>query len=265
MLTDYLDSHNPNPLIKSMKKTVLFILLVLLVSPAMGQDATSLVVQGKADMYKAFNQNDLDAIKKAQALFQRASQDEDVAPHAYYYMALAEYRLASLNEDKMVKHINNGIDYLEKMLKMDKENVEGSALLGSMVGWKAGLKPMQAMFLGPRSTRLLAAAEEADPTNPRVVLYKAISDFNTPKQFGGDKDRAIAGFQEAARLFEERTPKDELEPTWGHPDTYAWLGIAHVERDQKTEARAAFEKALEIDPEFSWVKHGLMPQLDEGE
>ena len=188
-----------------------------------------------------------------------------MAHFAYYYLALAEYRLASLNEEKQVDHLNNGIDYLEKMLNMDKENVEGTALLGSMVGWKAGLKPMQAMFLGPRSSRLLASAEKADPKNPRVILYKAISDFNTPKQFGGDKDRALAGFKEAAALFDDVKPGDELEPSWGHPDVYAWLGIAHMERDQHTEARAALEKALEIDPEFSWVKYGLMPQLEASE
>ena len=248
-----------------MKQIVFLVCLLLFTMPVIAQDASSLIIQGKADLSKAVNQNDLDAIKKAQALFQRASNDEKVAHHAYYYLAFAEYRMASLNEAEMVDHINNGIDYLEKMLKIDKENVEGAALMGSIVGWKAGLKPMQAMFLGPRSTRMLTKAQETDPENPRVELFKAISDYNTPKQFGGDKDRAMAGFEKAITLFESRAPGSELEPSWGHTDAYAWLGMAHMEKDQNTEARTAFEKALEIDPDFSWVKYGLLPQLNASE
>lgn len=248
-----------------MKQIAFLTFFILFVSPAIAQDASSLVIQGKTDLAKAVNQTDLEGIKEAQALFQRASNNEAVAHHAYYYLAFAEYRLASLDESKMVDHINNGIDYLDKMLKVDKENVEGIALMGSMVGWKAGLKPMQAMFLGPRSTRMLSKAQEADPENPRVALFKAISDYNTPKQFGGDKERAMAGFEKAVGLFEITTPGGELEPSWGHTDAYAWLGMAHMEKDQDTKARAAFEKALEIDPDFGWVKYGLLPQLDSSE
>ena len=244
-----------------MRSFLLFILLAFFVHPAFAQEGASLVIQGKADLHSAVNQADLDGIKEAQMLFQRASQDKEIASHAFYYMALTEYRMASLNENDMLDHINNGIGYLEKMLKADKDNVEGTALMGSMVGWKAGLKPMRAMFLGPRSTRMLAEAQEAAPENPRVVLFKAISDYNTPKQFGGDKDRALAGFNKAAELFATTTVTDELLPSWGHPDVYAWIGMAHMEREQKEQARAAFEKALEIDPDFAWVKYQLMPQV----
>ena len=248
-----------------MKKSLLFLLLALFVTPAWAQDASSLIIKGKTDLVEAVNQNNLDGIREVKALLQRASQDEAVGHYAYYYLGLAEYRLASLDEENMADHIDQGIDYLEKMLKMDKGNVEGSALLGSLVGWKAGLKPMQAMFLGPKSNRLLNAATEADPENPRVMLFRSISDYNTPEQWGGDKDRAMEGFKKATTFFENRPAGDEIEPSWGHPDAYAWLGIIHMGRDQNDEAKAAFEKALEIDPNFAWVKYGLMPQLASNE
>lgn len=244
-----------------MKTSILYLLLILFSIPAMAQDATSLIAKGKSDLEAAVNQSNVDAIKQAQALFQRASQDKSAALYAYYYLGFAEYRLASINESEMIDHLNNSIDYLEKMLKLDKENVEGKALLGSVVGWKAGLKPMQAMFLGPRSTRLLSSAQEAAPENPRVTLFKAVSDFNTPEQWGGDKDKALEGFKKAAGFFENERTENELQPSWGHPDVYAWIGIAHMERGQNAEAKVALEKALEINPEFGWVKYQLMPQL----
>jgi tetratricopeptide (TPR) repeat protein len=38
-----------------------------------------------------------------------------------------------------------------------------------------------------------------------------------------------------------------------------------MDRGNLEEARAAFERALEINPEFGWVKHTLLPSLEEME
>ena len=44
-------------------------------------------------------------------------------------------------------------------------------------------------------------------------------------------------------------------------ETYAWLGLAYLDRDERDLARVAFERALEIDPHNGWVEHVLMPKL----
>ena len=246
-----------------MKKCLLIVLCALYIAPAIAQDAASLILEARSNLHAAVNRNDIESIKQAQSMLIRATQDKEMAMHAYYYLGLSEYRLVSLGEnEQMIDHINKGIDYVEKMLKMDKNNVEGKALMGSLVGWKAGLKPMQAMFLGPRSNRMFADGMKENPENPRLAMFQAVSDYNTPKQFGGDKERAFEGFQEAIALFEKWTPENELEPSWGHADAYAWLGIMHMDREESEQAKAAFEKALEVDSEFGWVKYVLMPQFD---
>ena len=58
-------------------------------------------------------------------------------------------------------------------------------------------------------------------------------------------------------------PTDPIHPVWGHSETYAWLGIAYMDRDEENSARAAFEKALEIDPNNGWVKYELLPKVSE--
>ena len=58
---------------------------------------------------------------------------------------------------------------------------------------------------------------------------------------------------------------DPLQPGWGHSNVYAWLGKAHVDRGNLTEARQAYERALQLEPEFAWVKYDLMPALERHE
>ena len=73
----------------------------------------------------------------------------------------------------------------------------------------------------------------------------------------------MQGFRRATELFAREIPADPIQPEWGHSQAYAWLGIAQVDRGEKELARAAFERALEINPEFGWVKNGLLFELDE--
>ena len=80
--------------------------------------------------------------------------------------------------------------------------------------------------------------------------------------FGGSKEKGLQGFQRAAELFAQEDPVNPIHPVWGHSRTYAWLGIAYQDRGELELARAAFEKALEINPGFGWVKYVLLPELE---
>ena len=80
--------------------------------------------------------------------------------------------------------------------------------------------------------------------------------------FGGSREKGLQGFQRAAELFAQEEPTDPIQPAWGHREAYAWLGIAYQNRGELESARAAFEKALEIDPDFGWVKYWLLPGLE---
>ncbi len=240
-----------------------FIVLAMLPSRGVAQDAASLILEAKQVLEESQNANDMTGLMKSRTMFERATADEQHEALAYYYMGLADYRMASMKPEKkhQLKYINQGIDALEKAIKIDENMTEGYALLGSIMGWKSGLKPMQAMFLGPKSTNMVAKAKEMEPDNPRVTMIAAISDYNTPKMFGGDPERAKEGFKKAATLFEREEVADPLMPAWGHEETYAWLGQALVADGAIEEARAAYEKALEINPEYGWVKFMLLPKL----
>ena len=234
--------------------------------PALAQPADSLIVSGKQMLQAGENAGDLDAMYAARATFERTLADTSLSAWSHYYIALADYRIAGLLEgeskDQASEHLKVAAEHLKKATEIDPQSAEAYALLSSVYGWQIGLSPMKTMLLGPRVGQASRKAQQLAPDNPRVVLSAAISDFNTPEMFGGSKEKGLQGFQRAAELFAQEEPTDPVQPVWGHREAYAWLGIAYQDQGELESARAAFEKALEVDPDFGWVKYGLLPELE---
>jgi tetratricopeptide (TPR) repeat protein len=83
----------------------------------------------------------------------------------------------------------------------------------------------------------------------------------TPKMFGGGTDKAEQDLRKAIVLFEADHPVSP-KPSWGRADAYIWLGQALQKEEKSADARAAYQKALEIQPGNQWVQRVLLPSLD---
>ena len=49
---------------------------------------------------------------------------------------------------------------------------------------------------------------------------------------------------------------------WGEPEAHAFLGLSHARENERDQARAAYERALELEPGFAWVRERLLPDLE---
>ena len=236
---------------------------------ATGSAADSLLVSGKQMLRAGKNGGSLDALYAAKAAFERVLADTSLAAWGHYYIALADYRIADYllaageeNKGAASEHLKTTVEHLQKATEINPQAAEAYALLSSAYGRQIGLNPAKGIVLGRRAQQALKKAVQLAPDNPRVVLCTAIRDFNTPGMFGGSKEKGLRGFQRAAELFAREEPPDPIRPAWGHSRTYAWLGLAYQDRGELALARAAFAKALAINPDFSWVKNVLLPELE---
>lgn len=247
-------------------KRQLFLPFLLLISalPVLAQQADSLILEGKALIRQAAQTNDAEALLQARAILLRVTHDADHAALAHYYLARVEEQQMNFNrgdKDTVLEHLNQGLDHLEAATEADPQFADAYALLGSLLGQKAGYQPMRSMFLGPKSDRMFEKALDLEPENPRVVLLKAVSHYYKPRMFGGSRRKALEGFEHAAALAEVAAYDDPARPDWGHADAYAWIGLAHMDADRPEQAQAAFDQALRIDPDYAWVKYVLLPAL----
>jgi tetratricopeptide (TPR) repeat protein len=244
------------------------ILLLLLAVNVRAQSVDSLIVHGKKLVAEALNKWEVAEMQKARAHFERLLAGKKHEALLRYYLGYCDYRLVIFHQQKkntemMKKHLDEAINQLEAAVKLNNKFAEAYALLASCYGQKIGLAPMLGMTLGPKSGMTMQSAQQLEPNNPRVILLDAIGNYYKPAMFGGSKDGALAGFKRAAEFFDKEKITDPLQPDWGHEEAYAWIGVAYLDKNDKAAARAAFERALEIAPEYGWVKHQLYPKVVE--
>lgn len=159
--------------------------------------------------------------------------------------------------------LKEAVSFLERVKGAPWE-AEAAAMHGAILGELIGLQkdPAEAgAMLGPESSRLLAQAVAAAPTSPRVLVFRGRLLLFTPKEYGGDPAEAAALLQQAVDLF-AAPGAHPPGPAWGHADALTWLGIAKQQAGDLAAARAAWQQALVIEPNYGWVKFALLPSLD---
>ena len=247
------------------------LLLALAPATATAQPVDSLLARGTSLLEQGTTHGDAATLQQARSFFQRATASDSLAAFSHYYLALADYRLIDVSsEDEREQYMDDAAKHLEKSLDLRNEWAEANALLALVYGRKAGQGMLSGMRYGPKASRRLDDAKAADAANPRVLMAEGISLINKPGMWGGDKDLGLERLQQAVRQFDERhatieTGSESLDPSWGHAEAYAWIGITHAKADRFDRARTAFENALSVRPKYAWVENVLMPKLASAE
>jgi len=209
---------------------------------------------------------DLNRLTSAAAMIDRVLIAMPNDPLLLYYRSLALYRSATLytglKKNEEAKRVLDEADLLLEQATARAPTADALALRSSVIGLMIGLSgnPLSGMTLGPKSSELLDRAKEIEPKNPRVWLISGISAMFTPKTFGGGAERAERDLRKAIALFETDRPVAPAPP-WGRADAWIWLGQALQKEEKIDDARAAYQKALEIQPGNQWVQRVLLPSL----
>ena len=183
-----------------------------------------------------------------------------------YYRSLALYRSASLytglKKNDEAKRVLDEADRLLEQVTTKSPTADALALRSGVIGLMIGLSgnPLSGMMLGPKASGLLDRAKELEPKNPRVWLISGMSAMFTPTMFGGGTDKAEQELRKSIALFETDRSAAPA-PSWGRADAYIWLGQTLQKEGKAADAKVAYEKALELQPDNQWVRRVLLPSL----
>jgi tetratricopeptide (TPR) repeat protein len=250
-------------------KAKLLLLAAVLVANARAEPSTTgpLAAAAERALEHAYLRADAaalaEAVKPLDAALARAPND----PTLLYTRAFAHYATSGLyrrpnNQAAFQKCFESAVALL-KRVKGDPWEAEATALQGSILGQLIGLKGgLAGMTLGPESSRLLARAAKAAPASPRLLMFRGISLLSTPTIWGGDPVEGAKLLQQAVDRF-AASDLPAAGPHWGHADALTWLGIAKQKAGDAAGARAAWQQALAIEPDYAWVKFALLPSLDQ--
>ena len=137
--------------------------------PILAQSGDSLIVSGRQMLQAGVNANDLDSMYAARATFERALADTGLAAWRHYYVALADYRIASLlgsseeSKDQASEHLKVAVEHLKKATEIDPQAAEAYSLLSSAYGLQIGLRSYENHALGSQSGKGQPESQAARP------------------------------------------------------------------------------------------------------
>ena len=229
------------------------------------QTAAQALCEAKGLIQQGSNHASGDQFEQANSILIQYEYEGDHQALAEYYLGYIDYQLGvvvhRMDKEKAPAYLDSAVEHLKKAIENDDSFAEAHALLSSCFGIQISFSPLSGIWRGPKSGSEMGKAKELSSENPRVALLGAIGTYNTPALFGGGKEKGFEALKKAAELFDRWKTVDSLQPDWGKEQVYAWIGLAYMDRNETILARKAFEKALEINPDYGWVKYVLMPKV----
>jgi tetratricopeptide (TPR) repeat protein len=168
---------------------------------------------------------------------------------AQYRAALANCYLAEvaieLRDRKAGRQFaEQGIRFAEKTVAMKPGNAEYYRVLGTLYG-QAITDIMSGLSYGPKAKDAINKAVEKAPKSSMMYVARGVGNYYVPAQLGGGAKLSIPDFQKAI----------ELDP--GNAEAWLWLGLSLRKENRDPEARQAFAKSLELNPNRLWAKQQL--------
>ena len=168
---------------------------------------------------------------------------------AQYRAALANCYLAEvaieLRDRKAGRQFaEQGIRFAEKTVAMKPGNAEYYRVLGTLYG-QAVTDIMSGLTYGPKAKDAINKAVEKAPKSSLMYVARGVGNYYVPAQLGGGAKLSIPDFQKA------------IELDAGNAEAWLWLGLSLRKENRDAEARQAFAKSLELNPNRLWTRQQL--------
>jgi len=201
-----------------------------------------------SELESARNRQDRTALEKLAAGATEQAAANDAA--AQYRAALAYSFVAEVSQEQRDKGgvkraAEAGIRSAERAVALKPDVAEYHRLLGTLYGQIVPVNVLAGLSYGKKAQGSIARALELDPKLAAAYVSRGVGNYYLPSAFGGGIDLAIRDFQKAIEL----NPKSD--------EAYLWLGLALRKSDRNAEARSAFSKSLELNPNRLWTKQQL--------
>ncbi|MDX2152480.1 MAG: tetratricopeptide repeat protein [Bryobacteraceae bacterium] len=216
-------------------------ILVLLLASSTSSDLTR-------DLNRARDRQDRSALEAIAAKAAEGAKQDDAA--AQYRVAVAQSYVAEVAQELRDKNgaraaAEAGIKAAQRAVELKPDVAEHHRILGTLCGQVIPANVLAGMKYGRCALDEINKALELDPKSAKAYLSRGVGNYYLPPAFGGGTEPAIRDFRKAIE-FDPRSS-----------EAYLWLGLGLRKANQNAEARKAFQKALQLNPNRVWVKEQL--------
>jgi tetratricopeptide (TPR) repeat protein len=158
---------------------------------------------------------------------------------------LAEVLLEVRDKRAAQQAAEQGVKAAERAIALQPETAEHYRVMGTLCGQVIPASPLAGLSYGKRAKDAIDKALQKDPKSPRAYIARGVGNYYLPPAFGGGTELALADFRKA------------LEFDGKNAEAYLWIGLSLRKENKHAEARRAFQKSLELNPNRVWVKQQL--------
>lgn len=226
--------------------------------------SVSVFGQNNPSIYEAYKKSDMSQWKKtADSLelhFLKTPKGQlELLNYHYGYIAWC------IDQNK-IKEAEYYIKKAELLVQKLEEKQYGLSMLyaykAALVGFKIGISPYKAPFIGAKSSSFAEKSLSLDSSNALGHALLGNIAYYKPVIFGGSKKEAIAHYLNAERIME--SSQTITLNNWNYLNLLGTIIQFYVETKQYKKAQEYCVKTLSIEPEFDWVKNKLYPQVLKG-
>ncbi len=241
------------PIYIVMRIWLISLFLICTATISIGQNAY------REPIYLAYVQGDMSRWEAIIRLMEERSDDfsdEERKELISYYYGYISFLLETDQKDKVQDYIIKGEKHLNLLLKSASNDVTALAYKGSFIGFRIGTNKFKALTLGKESISYINRAYKLDSQNVQAILDKGNLLYHMPGMFGGDKKEAVRLYEKAVLRMEKH---QNLKQNWLYLNVLTTIARHYEEEKQWQKAVLIYEKILQQEPEFSWVKDTLYP------
>ena len=174
----------------------------------------------------------------------RASNDAEAQYQAAVACSyLSEVLIEQRDKKASQQAAERGIKAAQRAVAL-KPEAENYRVLATLYG-QAIADLLSGLSYGPKAKEAVNKAVEKAPRSSAVYVARGVGNYYVPAQLGGGVEAAIADFRKAIELDARNA------------EAYLWLGLSLRRQNKDAEARQAFAKSLELDPNRVWAKQQL--------
>ena len=224
-----------------MLKGLIHIGITLLLTGSVGMAAGTVT---KNQLGSARDRQDLVALDTQIAQLKQSSAPPYELALAYSYAA--EVAMELRDKKRSEGYAESGITLAQKAVEASGSNAEYHRLLGNLCGQIIPANPfMGALKYGPCARDEITKAIQLDSKLALAYVSQGVGNYYLPSSMGGGIDLALKDFDQAIAL----------NPNLA--DAFLWKGIALRKANRDADARQAFGKALQLDPDRAWAKQQM--------
>lgn len=215
----------------------------------------------KKQIYKAFLSGDMRSWKTIMDNFAAKgslTNAQKIELINFYYGYIG-YQIEIGNKELATKYVNRGEALINELLKTDVNNADLYAYKSAFIGFKIGISPLKAPFIGKSSIQNVNKAISLAPDNIQANIEQANILYYSPSTFGGNKTEAKKYYAKAIELYENNSQNSKED--WLYLSLLTSVGKIYTEDKNYEAAKRLYEKILIIEPSFNYVKDNLYPAI----